>query len=206
MEETKRDSCHQWRTTSKKEIIWRNMLLQRNQKLISKGIYKKWDQKCSWYKKWKLVFLKKYLKWILRTSVMTKLKVERMTCQNTCSSWITYQKDAEFTWMCQFSDWRSNWRYCWKLQSYQKIKGCIPTNNQRWSSQTSNLKIRVIQWIKIEDQPQQILRAWFKVRCVHLLEWIYQDLQVKKTKKNDVRCFKKQLFRRSSTLISSKCW
>ena len=61
-------------------------------------------------------------------------------------------------------------------KSYQKIKGCIPTNNQRWSSQTINLKIRVIQWIKIEDQPQQILRVWFKVRCVHFSEWIHQDL------------------------------
>ena len=34
----------------------------------------------------------KYLKWILVTSMMTKSKVERMTCQNACSSWITYQK------------------------------------------------------------------------------------------------------------------
>ena len=31
----------------------------------------------------------------------------------------------------------------WKLQTYQKIKGCITTNSQ--SSQTRNLKIRVIQ-------------------------------------------------------------
>ena len=68
--------------------------MQRSQKLISKWIYQKQDQKCSWYKKWKLVFLiyKKCLKWMLATSMMTKSKVERMTCQNTCSCWIIYQK------------------------------------------------------------------------------------------------------------------
>ena len=115
---------------------------------------------------------------------MTKLKVERMTCQNTCSSWITYQKDAEFTWMCQFSDWRSNWRYCWKLQSYQKIKGCIPTNNQRWSSQTRNLQIRVIQWIKIEDQPQQILRVRFKIEFVMIYKRTTPKIMISDVLKN----------------------
>ena len=57
-------------------------------------MYQKRDQKCSWYKKGKLEFLiyKKYLKWVLALSMMTKSNVERLICQNTCSSWITYQK------------------------------------------------------------------------------------------------------------------
>ena len=43
-------------------------------------------------------YLPETFKCILATSMMTKSKEESLTYQNTCSSWITYQKkDAEFT-------------------------------------------------------------------------------------------------------------
>ena len=37
-------------------------------------------------------YLEEIFKVVLTTSMMTKPKVLWMTCQNTCSSWITYDK------------------------------------------------------------------------------------------------------------------
>ena len=74
--------------------------------------------------------------------------------------------------------------------SYNHIKK-LKDVCQQTISQMKNLKIRVIQWIKIEDQPRQIFTVRFKVRCVHFPEWIHQDLQANITKKNDIRCFEK---------------
>ena len=69
---------------------------------------------------------------MLATSMMTKSKVERMTCQNTCSSWIIYQKKIQKLLECansviedQIEDIVGSYNHI------KKIKGHIPKNNQR---------------------------------------------------------------------------